>query len=238
VNEALLAQLCQEIGLNLSGEQLRQFGQYYQQLLEWNKKFNLTAIEEEQEVIVKHFYDSLLGCRSSAWTGTGRLLDLGSGAGFPGLPLKLAFPHLEVVLVDSLQKRVGFLKHIITELGLRGIEAIHGRAEDLGQSGEQRENYDFVVSRAVAKMPVLSELCLPFVKVGGIFMAYKGPEGVEEFALAGKALEILGGKEKELLKFNLPLVGGQRIIISIEKVKLTPKAYPRKAGLPNKKPLQ
>jgi len=237
VNEELLAAICQNIGINLSGSQLASFSRYYLQLLEWNKKFNLTAIEEEKEVIVKHFYDSLLGSQYSGWSGAGSLIDLGTGAGFPGVPLKIVYPELQVTLVDSLQKRIGFLDYLIAELGLTGIKAVHGRAEDLGQNKSFRESYNYVVSRAVAKMPVLCELCLPMLQPGGIFLAYKGPEGQEELQKAEKALRVLGGREKETIKCQLPLAGGERLIIAIEKIHSAPKEYPRKAGTPAKKPL-
>lgn len=237
MNEELLASLCKDIGITLSTKQLNIFTIYFKGLLEWNQKFNLTAIEEENEVIVKHFYDSLLGTHYSGWNDSGHLLDMGTGAGFPGIPLKIVNPDLRVTLVDSLQKRIGFLEHIIQVLGLTGISAVHSRAEDLGQAKDHREKYTAVVSRAVAKMPVLCEFCLPLVKKEGVFMCYKGPEGMEELKKAEKAIEILGGKEKEVIKRQLPLGGGERIIIVLEKIKNTPKEYPRKAGTPAKKPL-
>ena len=237
MNEELLASLCKDIGITLNTMQLNSFTIYFKELLEWNQKFNLTAIEDEDEVIVKHFYDSLLGTHYSGWNGTGQLLDMGTGAGFPGIPLKIVNPELQVTLVDSLQKRIGFLKHLIDVLGLTGISAVHSRAEDLGQAPEHREKYTSVVSRAVAKMPVLCEFCLPLVKKEGVFMCYKGPEGMEELKKAEKAIHILGGKEKEILKRQLPLGGGERIIIVLEKRKRTPRDYPRKAGTPAKMPL-
>ncbi len=237
MNEQLLIDLCGEIGIHLNSHQVQCFSRYYEELLIWNKKFNLTAIEDEQGVIVKHFLDSLLGSQVSGWNSTGRLLDLGSGAGFPGVPLKIVFPDLQVTLVDSLQKRVRFLEHLIESLNLTGITAIHKRAEELGQDQEERESYDIVVSRAVAKLPVLCEFCLPLVRKGGIFLAYKGPEAHQELENASKAIEILGGERKELVEKHLPFNGGQRLLVVLEKVHDTPSKYPRKPGTAEKKPL-
>lgn len=237
MNEMLLAELCADLGLSLSEAQMQSFSRYYEELLVWNQKFNLTAIEDEQGVIIKHFYDSILGSRVSGWTGKGKLLDLGSGAGFPGVPLKIVFPELQATLVDSLQKRISFLEHLIHTLGLKDIKAVHSRAEDFGRIKAERENYDFVVSRAVAKLPILSEYCLPLVKKGGIFIAYKGPEGKEEIEKAEKAMEILGGQLHEALELQLPKIEGERLLFAIKKYKNTPSEYPRKAGNIKKKPL-
>lgn len=237
MNENLLASLCKDIGINLNDKQLQSFTIYFRELQEWNKRFNLTAIEDEQEVIVKHFYDSLLGTQYSGWKGIGKLLDMGTGAGFPGVPLKIVNPEMQVTLVDSLQKRIGFLEHLIKTLDLTGISTVHSRAEDLGQDPRHREKYNYVVSRAVAKLPVLCEFCIPLVKAGGAFLAYKGPDGLEELNKAETALQILGGRKKEVLKRQLPLGGGERIIIVLEKSKNTPPGFPRKAGTPAKEPL-
>lgn len=237
MNEQLLSELCQAIGLQLNSQHLQSFSRYYDELLDWNKKFNLTAIEDEQGIIIKHFYDSLLGSKVPGWSGQGKLLDLGSGAGFPGVPLKIVYPDLQVTLVDSLQKRVGFLNHLTATLELNYIGSIHRRAEELGQDRTARESYDFVVSRAVAKLPVLCEYCLPLVKKGGIFIAYKGPEAMQELDKARKAIGILGGGQIELVERQLPLVGGQRLLVVIRKVNNTPAKYPRKAGTVAKNPL-
>lgn len=226
-----------EIDIQLTPEQTGQFELYYQELQEWNQKFNLTAIEEEDEVIIKHFYDSLLGMKVSRWTGQGMLLDMGSGAGFPGIPLKIVNPQLNITLVDSLQKRVGFLQHIIKTLGLSNSQAMHSRAEEIGQDRNHREKYDVVVSRAVAKMPVLVEYCLPLVKPGGFFLAYKGPEGLDEMQGAVKAIELLGGKEEQTLQFRLPPDNSGRTLLVMGKSKTTPRQYPRRPGTPVKKPL-
>ncbi len=237
MNEVLLVEYCRELGISLSAGQIKQFSRYFEELLAWNQKFNLTAITDEQGVHIKHFVDSLLGSQTTDWQGSGSLLDLGTGAGFPGLPLKIVCPDLEVTLVDSLLKRVGFLKHMIEVLGLKGVRAIHARAEDLGQDKNFRERYDYVVSRAVAKMPVLCEYCLPLVKVGGQFLAYKGPEGSAELSEAENALQILGGELKETFKGYLPNEGGERYIFVVRKSRPTPAKYPRKAGTAVKKPL-
>jgi 16S rRNA (guanine527-N7)-methyltransferase len=223
--------------ISLSDFQVNQFALYFKELLNWNQKFNLTAITEEKEIIIKHFYDSALGLKAWTWQGNETVLDLGTGAGFPGLPLKIIKPALEITLVDSLQKRVGFLREMIDLLGLKGAEAIHGRAEELGQNKSYREKYDLVVSRAVAGLAVLVEYCLPFVKPGGVMLAYKGAEGEQEIEAARKAVALLGGEIAEAKTFALPLERGKRTIILIKKVKQTPGAYPRKPGLPGKKPL-
>lgn len=237
MNKELLQSLLAGIDIHLTSQQAELFETYCLELLEWNKKFNLTAIEEEEEIIIKHFYDSLLGMKIKGWKGNGMLLDMGSGAGFPGIPLKIVNPWLDITLVDSLKKRVGFLEHIIQILGLDHSRAIHGRGEDIGQDDKHREKYDVVVSRAVAKMPVLAEYCLPLVKPGGYFLAYKGPEGHEEMLGAAKAITILGGKEDETRQFLLPPDDSGRTLLAIEKIRNTPRKYPRRAGIPVKKPL-
>lgn len=226
-----------KIGIDISGEQLEKFEKYYIEMMIWNEKCNLTAITEENEVIIKHFYDSLLVMLLKEWNGKGRLLDIGTGAGLPGLPLKIMNKDLNITLMDSLNKRIKFLEHIIGLLELTDIEAIHARAEEMGQEVKWREKYDIVISRAVARMPILLEYCLPFVKIGGYFIAYKGPDAEEEIVAATKALEILGGRIKRIEKHELPENGGKRSLILIEKTHQTPKTYPRKAGTPEKKPL-
>lgn len=232
-----LAQYLLELNLEISAEEGEKFDIYLKELTEWNSKINLTAIHEEEDIIIKHFYDSLLGMAVPGWTGQGKLLDMGTGAGFPGLPLRIINPDLEVILVDSLQKRVAFLQKLIERLGITKAAAIHGRAEELGQNSEHREVYDLVVSRAVARLPVLAEYCLPLVKRGGRFLAYKGPEGKTECQEAEKALTILGGTIRDIHSFNLPQERGERNIIEICKLKATPAQYPRRPGQPQKKPL-
>jgi 16S rRNA (guanine527-N7)-methyltransferase len=203
-------------------------------LLEWNEKMNLTAIEEEREFIIKHFIDSL---SILPYLGDVRsLIDVGTGAGFPGIPLKIAQPSLEILLLDSLEKRVGFLKTVISELKLDGIRALHLRAEDAGKEPSHREKYDAAVARAVAALPVLLEYCLPMVKRGGIFIAMKGSSR-EEIEASNKALELLGGKIEEVKEFTLPCSEIKRSIIIVRKFRQTPTKYPRKAGKPSKQPL-
>ncbi|MGI6607286.1 MAG: 16S rRNA (guanine(527)-N(7))-methyltransferase RsmG [Peptococcia bacterium] len=237
MDKGLIKEIFSPDFLALSDFQVSQFALYGEELLNWNKKFNLTAITAEKEIIIKHFYDSALGLKAWRFQGNETVLDLGTGAGFPGLPLKIINPALEITLVDSLQKRVGFLREMIKLLGLNGAEAIHGRAEELGQNQAFREKYDLVVSRAVAGLAVLVEYCLPLVKPGGVMLAYKGADAEQEIEAARKAVAILGGEIAEMETFALPLEMGKRSIILLKKVKQTPGAYPRKPGLPGKKPL-
>lgn len=224
-------------GIKLSDHQLEQFETYYEMLVEKNKVMNLTAITEKNEVIDKHFADSLALIKSGVSLTGQKILDIGTGAGFPGIPLKIAFPELEIVLLDSLNKRIKFLNEVIEALGLEKITAIHGRAEDFAKQKEYREQFDYVVSRAVANLTVLSEYCLPYVKVGGCFMPYKSGEIDEELNNSKKAVQILGGKIEEVVKFQLPDTDIGRSFVKIKKNKNTAKKYPRKAGLPAKEPL-
>lgn len=224
-------------GIKLSDYQLEQFETYYEMLVEKNKVMNLTAITEKNEVIDKHFADSLALIKSGVSLTGQKILDIGTGAGFPGIPLKIAFPELEIVLLDSLNKRIKFLNEVIEALGLEKITAIHGRAEDFAKQKEYREQFDYVVSRAVANLTVLSEYCLPYVKVGGCFMPYKSGEIDEELNNSKKAVQILGGKIEEVVKFQLPDTDIGRSFVKIKKNKNTAKKYPRKAGLPAKEPL-
>ena len=223
------------IQVELSEKQLEQFRIYYEMLVEKNKVMNLTGITEWDEVLEKHFLDSISLIRAIDLNQELTVMDMGTGAGFPGIPLKIAFPKLKVTLADSLNKRVLFLQEVIDELGLEGIEAIHGRAEDLAQDKSYREQYDLSVSRAVANLSTLSEYCLPFVKIGGQFISYKSGECEEEVVASKSAVFLLGGKISDTIKFELGESG--RSFIIINKVKGTPKTYPRKAGTPSKKPL-
>ena len=225
------------LGLTLTPKQVEDFETYKNLLLEWNKKFNLTAITDEKEVAVKHFVDSLAVLPYLQVEPGMRLLDVGTGAGFPGLPLKIMFPELEVCLLDSLQKRVGFLQEVIGQLGLDGIATLHGRAEDVAHEAGLRETFQLVTARAVARLSVLVEYCLPFVKTGGYFIALKGPEVEDELKAGENALTILNGKTSKVVAFDLPFAGGRRNIVFIEKTGLSPVGYPRKAGTPEKKPL-
>lgn len=228
----------QEFHITLTDKQMQQFLQYYELLTEWNRVMNLTGITEYDEVMKKHFVDSLSLVKACDLKGSFSLLDVGTGAGFPGLPLKIVFPDLKVTLLDSLNKRIQFLQAVIEKLGLNGIEALHGRAEDFAKPGLMREQFDFCVSRAVANMTILSEYCLPFVKVGGRFISYKSEKLEEESREAQKAIELLGGKEEAQVKLYLPDSDIFRNLFVIKKITHTPRGFPRKAGLPAKEPLR
>lgn len=224
-----------DLQIELSDEQVQQFLTYYEKLVETNKVMNLTAITEFEEVVEKHFLDSLSLVKVCDLSNKIRILDLGTGAGFPGIPLKIAFPELEIVLADSLNKRINFLQDVIEELDLKKITAVHARAEELARNKEYRAGFDLCVSRAVANLSTLSEYCMPFVKIGGNFISYKSGEIDEEVLNAKHAIFLLGGKTKEVFKFDL--YEQKRSFVIIEKTKGTPKAYPRKAGTPSKQPL-
>lgn len=224
-------------GFSLTNEQLEQFLQYYALLKEWNQKMNLTAIEEPVEVAYKHFVDSALLCRVIPQLAERSLIDIGTGAGFPGVPLKIMEPSLQLTLFDSLNKRITFLKEVCQQLQLSDVQTIHGRAEDFAQKIDYREQYDLASARAVARLPVLVEICLPFVKVGGYFIALKGPELEQEIAESSRALQLLGGKIKDVQKLTLLDGKYSRSIAVILKTAPTPKKYPRKAGTPQKSPL-
>lgn len=224
----------------LTNHQLDQFAEYYQQLVETNKHVNLTAITDEQEVYLKHFYDSLTGAFVfSQLKEPLTLCDIGAGAGFPSLPLKIAFPQLKVTIVDSLNKRINFLQDLVAKLGLDDVTLIHARAEEFANAkSEYREQFDVVTARAVANLTVLSELCLPAARVGGYFLAYKGRSGQEELAVAKGAITKLGGQLEQSAELTLPGGDDDRQLIVIKKVKATPKRYPRRPGIPAKKPLK
>ena len=226
------------LGIKLSDHQLEQFETYYEMLVEKNKVMNLTAITEKNEVIDKHFADSLALIKSGVSLTGQKILDIGTGAGFPGIPLKIAFPELEIVLLDSLNKRIKFLNEVIEALGLEKITAIHGRAEDYAKDAAYREQYDLCVSRAVANLATLSEYCLPYVKVDGMFVPYKSGEIDEEVKESSKAVKILGGKIEDVVKFELPGTDIGRSFVKIHKMKNTAKKYPRKAGMPSKEPIR
>lgn len=224
-------------GLLLTPEQLEQFASYYAMLIETNKVMNLTAITEPREVAVKHIIDSLLAAdRSFTALGT-TLADVGTGAGFPGVPLKIFCPGLDVTLIDSLGKRLKFLESVITRLGLTDIRCVHLRAEDAGRAAAHRGRYDIVTARAVARLSVLAEYCLPLAKRGGRFIALKGSKYKDELAEARVALKILGGELESAAEVKLPGLDDGRAIIKIKKTGPTPKAYPRRAGTPEKQPL-
>lgn len=226
--------------IKLEENQLAKFYKYFELLDEWNKFMNLTAITEMDEVITKHFVDSLSLIKAIEDIGeeSYRIIDVGTGAGFPGIPLKIAFPNLKLTLMDSLNKRVNFLNEVISRLELEEIEAIHGRAEDLGRDGNYREHFDYCVSRAVANLSTLSEYCMPFVKVGGYFIPYKSGKIEEELGAAKHAIFLLGGKVEEVKTFLLPGTEAERSLVKIVKNDSISKKYPRKAGLPAKDSLK
>lgn len=234
----MLTEKVKELSIVLNDKQIQQFEQYYNILVEWNKVMNLTAITEYEEVVEKHFLDSLTIVNAIHVEKIETLIDVGTGAGFPGIPLKIAFPHLKVTLLDSLNKRIKFLDEVIDLLELNDIKAIHGRAEDYAKQAEYREQYDICVSRAVANLATLSEYCLPYVKVDGLFVPYKSGEIDEELKSSEKAVSILGGKVEEVVKFQLPGTDIGRSFVKIHKIKETKKKYPRKAGMPTKEPLK
>jgi 16S rRNA (guanine527-N7)-methyltransferase len=231
------SELLQEHSLTLTTEQWKQFELYYDVLVEWNEKMNLTGITERDQVFLKHFYDSISLSFYVPMDSIQSIADIGSGAGFPSLPLKILFPHLKVTIVDSLNKRIQFLNHVVTTLKLSNVQCIHGRAEDLGHDRMMRDSFDLVTARAVARMNVLNEFCLPFVKKGGIFAAMKGSDPKEELKEAEYSLKQLKGKVQQVYSFELPIEQSSRHVILINKVHETPKAYPRKAGTPMKSPL-
>lgn len=228
-----------EFKINLTKEQINQFIIYYELLIEWNSFMNLTAITEFDEVIKKHFVDSislikaLPDIKDKEYT----LIDIGTGAGFPGIPLKIVFPNLSILLLDSLSKRISFLIEIIGRLNLSGIEAVHGRAEDYAKKKEFRECFDICVSRAVANLVTLSEYCIPFVKENGYFVSYKSEKISEEFDSANRAIKVLGGNYERQVEFYLPDSHIYRNLFVIKKVRTTPPKYPRKAGIPSKEPI-
>ncbi len=231
----------EKIGIHLEDKQVQQFLVYYELLTEWNKVMNLTAITDFKEVVQKHFVDSLSLIKAVDGSFLQKkgisMIDIGTGAGFPGIPLKIVFPNLKVTLLDSLNKRIKFLNEVTGKLELRNITAIHGRAEDFAKQKEYREQFDLSVSRAVANLATLSEYSLPYVKKGGFFFSYKAENIEEEIELSENAIKILGGRIDEVIKFNLPDSDVKRAIVKIEKNNFTNKKYPRKAGIPSKEPL-
>lgn len=227
-----------ELGIAISEHQFQQFEKYYEFLVSWNEKVNLTAITKREEVFKKHFIDSVSLVKAIDLEQVQKVIDIGTGAGFPGLALKIAFPKLKMTLLDSLQKRITFLNTVIKELGLEDVDTIHGRAEDYAKPALLREKYDLCVSRAVANMSTLSEYCLPFVKVGGQFIPYKSEKISEEIEVAGHAISMLGGEIVNQVEFVLPNSDIYRNLVVINKIQSTPKKYPRKAGMAAKEPLK
>lgn len=223
--------------INLRDEQLQQFQKFYEMVTDWNTKINLTAITDEKEFAIKHVIDSLTLWDEEKFANVKKILDVGTGAGFPAIPIKIFKPNVEIFLLDSLNKRVEFLKKVVTELNLENVTCIHGRAEDLARQNNFRESFDLVTARAVARLNIISEYCLPFVKIGGIFAAMKGKNFLEEVAESENAVKILGGGKIICAKKNLPEISDSRAVIYIDKKKSTPKNFPRKAGVPVKNPL-
>ena len=228
----------EELGIALSQEQKKQFITYYEYLVEKNKVMNLTAITEFEDVVEKHFLDSISLCQVMDLKKPLTLLDLGTGAGFPGIPLKIMFPELKITLADSLNKRLLFLNEVMEALNLKNIETVHGRAEELSKRKDYRESFDLCVSRAVANLSTLSEYCLPFIHTSGKFISYKSGEVDDELKDAKKAVFVLGGEIEDVIHFTLPDSDIKRSFVVINKVHATPKAYPRKAGTPSKSPLK
>ncbi|UJS27774.1 16S rRNA (guanine(527)-N(7))-methyltransferase RsmG [Macrococcoides canis] len=236
MNEMKFLQHLKEKGFELTDEQQKQFAIYYETLVEWNEKINLTAVTEKEDVYLKHFFDSITPSFYFDFNKVKSICDVGAGAGFPSIPLKILYPHLELTIVDSLNKRINFLNHLSAELNLTNCRFVHDRAETFGK-GAYRESFDVVTARAVARLSVLSELCLPLVKKGGHFIALKGAQGEIEVEEGLFAISILGGAVVENHPLTLPEEESMRYILDIEKKRQTPKKYPRKPGTPNKEPL-
>ena len=226
-----------QLGLRLTRSQLSALSLYERELVDWNTRFNLTAIRDPQEIYIKHFLDSLTSLQALRETSVGRLIDIGTGAGFPGLPIKIVYPKMSLTLVESVGKKAEFCRHVVKMLDLQGVEVVQERAETLGQDPSYREQYDWAVARAVAILPVLAEYLLPLVRVGGSMLAMKGESGPAEAHSAEHAMRVLGGHLRQLLPVTLPGVAEERYLVVIDKVAATPSGYPRKVGIPAKRPL-
>jgi 16S rRNA (guanine527-N7)-methyltransferase len=223
--------------VHITGRQLTALSTYEKELLEWNQKFNLTAIRDPESIRTKHFLDSFSCVLAWKSSPPNQLIDVGTGAGFPGIPLKILYPHLKLTLVESVGKKAMFCQHMVRVLGLENVEVIQARAEDLGQKEQHREQYDWAVARAVANLKVLSEYLIPLVRIGGAMLAQKGESGPAEAQSAEESMQILGGKLKQLIPVHLPSVAEDRYLITVEKIAATPPKYPRKPGIPMKQPL-
>jgi len=237
MNEQQFIEALKEKGIVLSDTQINQFRKYFELLVEWNEKMNLTAITDLEGVYLKHFYDSISASFYFDFTKVESLCDVGAGAGFPSLPIKICFPHLHVTIVDSLNKRITFLNHLSEQLQLDNVNFVHARAEEFGQNEKYREAFDVVTARAVARLSVLSELCIPLAKEGGYFVALKAAAGPEELKDAKKAISTLGASLVEEFSYTLPVEESDRTLYIFDKIKKTPKKYPRKPGVPNKTPI-
>ncbi len=238
MNEEEFVLSLKEHGIDLNDIQIKQFSRYYDLLVEWNEKMNLTAITDKPSVYLKHFYDSISAAFFYDFTEQKSICDVGAGAGFPSIPLKICFPNIDVTIVDSLNKRIGFLTVLAEDLQLKNVNFVHSRAEEFGQTAKYREKFDVVTARAVARLSVLAELCIPLVKKGGIFISMKGAAADDELKDANNAIKILGASVKEEYSFTLPVENSERKLIIFNKDKESPKRYPRKPGVPNKSPIQ
>lgn len=232
-----LNEVMEKLNIHLTDEKILQFQKYYELLIEWNKVMNLTSITDYNDVVMKHFVDSISIVNAVDMNPIASMIDIGTGAGFPGIPIKIVFPEIETILLDSLNKRVNFLNTVIDELSLKNIYAFHGRAEEYARKKQHREKYDLCVSRAVSKLSTLSEYCLPYVKTGGLFISYKSSEIDQEINESKAVIHILGGQITDIVKFNLPDTDIYRSLVVIDKKRNTDKKYPRKAGIPTKEPL-
>ena len=226
-----------EYGINLTETHIAQYNRYFELLIEWNEKINLTAITAPKDVAIKHIIDSITAYDAALFREGTTVIDVGTGAGFPGLPLKIFCPEIKLTLMDSLNKRIKFLQTVVEELGLKDVECVHARAEEGARNKKYRESFDIAVSRAVARLPVLCEYCLPFVKKGGHFIALKGMQYNDEAEEAVKAIKVMGGSRTEIRPVKLPEIDDKRAVIIINKTMPTPKTYPRKAGTPTKNPI-
>ena len=226
-----------EYGINLTETQIAQYNRYFELLIEWNEKINLTAITAPKDVAIKHIIDSITAYDAVLFQAGTTVIDVGTGAGFPGLPLKIFCPEIKLTLMDSLNKRIKFLQTVVGELGLKDVECVHARAEEGARNKKYRESFDIAVSRAVARLPILCEYCLPFVKKGGHFIALKGMQYNDEAEEAVKAIKVMGGSSTEIRPVKLPEIDDKRAVIIINKTMPTPKTYPRKAGTPTKNPI-
>lgn len=226
------------VSCQLTPSQLKDFAWYADELMEWNQRFNLTAITDPEGIEVRHFLDSLTCLLAMGPNPSGRVVDVGAGAGFPGLPIKIVCPQIRLTLIEATAKKVDFCRHIVHGLSLKGVEVIHGRAEDLGQMEIHRGVYDVALARAVAPMPVLAEYLLPLLRIGGLAVAQKGETGPAEAHAAEEAIEIVGGHLDRLIPIELPGVVEPRYLVLIKKVVATPEKYPRRAGIPKKRPLE
>jgi 16S rRNA (guanine527-N7)-methyltransferase len=236
--DPFVQQVYRQVGLKLTTHQVRLLAQYEQELLVWNERYNLTAIRDLEEVRVKHFLDSLTCIQAMKDAPGKRIVDIGSGAGFPGLVLKIVYPAVQLTLVDSVGKKIDFCRHMVKTLGLDQVETLQERAENIGQSLAYREQYDWAVARAVAALPVLAEYLLPLVRIGGRMLAMKGENGPVESHAAEHALQMLGGHLRQLLPVTLPGVAEERYLVIVDKVAATPTRYPRRVGMPSKRPLR